>query len=24
MSKPHTAASTPFAIDVEQGKDYYW
>ena len=24
MSKPHIAATTPFAIDVEKGKDYYW
>lgn len=24
MSKPHTAATTPFAIDVEKDKDYYW
>ena len=23
MSKPHIAATTPFAIDVEKGKDYY-
>ena len=24
MSKPHTATTTPFAIDVEKDKDYYW
>ena len=24
MSKPHIAATTPFEIDVEKGKDYYW
>ena len=24
MSKPHIAATTPFAIDVEKDKDYYW
>lgn len=24
MSKPHIAAATPFAVDVEKGKDYYW
>ena len=24
MSKPNVAATTPFAIDVEKGKDYCW
>lgn len=24
MSKPEIAAKSPFAVDVEQGKDYYW
>ena len=24
MSKPHIAATAPFAVDVEKGKDYYW
>ncbi len=24
MSKPHRAAATPFAVDVEKGKDYHW
>ena len=24
MSKPEIAAKSPFAIDVETGKDYYW
>ncbi|MCW5657008.1 MAG: CDGSH iron-sulfur domain-containing protein [Burkholderiaceae bacterium] len=24
MSKPNVAAKTPFAVDVEIGKDYYW
>jgi CDGSH-type Zn-finger protein len=24
MSKAEIASKTPFAIDVEQGKDYYW
>lgn len=24
MSKPVVAAKSPFAVDVEQGKDYYW
>jgi CDGSH-type Zn-finger protein len=24
MSDPVIAAKTPFAVDVEQGKDYYW
>lgn len=24
MSKPEIAAKTPFAVEVEKGKDYYW
>ena len=24
MSKPTIAAKTPFAVEVEKGKDYYW
>ena len=24
MSKPEIAAKTPFAVDVEKGKDYWW
>ena len=24
ISKPQVAAMTPFAVDVEKGKDYYW
>jgi len=24
MSKPEIAAKSPFAVGVEQGKDYYW
>ena len=24
MSKPEIAAKSPFAVDVEKGKDYYW
>jgi CDGSH-type Zn-finger protein len=24
MSTPVIAAKSPFAVDVEQGKDYYW
>jgi CDGSH-type Zn-finger protein len=24
MSTPEIAAKTPFAIEVEKGKDYYW
>ena len=24
MPKPEIAARSPFAIDVDQGKDYYW
>ena len=24
MSKPEIAAKSPFAVEVEQGKDYYW
>ena len=24
MSKPNVATTTPFAVDVERGKDYYW
>jgi CDGSH-type Zn-finger protein len=24
MAKPEIAATSPFAVDVEQGKDYYW
>lgn len=24
MSQPVTAAKTPFAVEVEAGKDYYW
>lgn len=24
MSKPVVAATSPFAVDVEKGKDYYW
>ncbi|MDA8255362.1 MAG: CDGSH iron-sulfur domain-containing protein [Betaproteobacteria bacterium] len=24
MSKPEIAAKTPFAVDVEKSKDYYW
>lgn len=24
MSKPEIASKTPFAVDVEQGKEYYW
>ncbi len=24
MSKPHIAATTPFAVDVEKCKDYHW
>jgi len=24
MSKPEIAAKSPFAVTVEQGKDYYW
>lgn len=24
MSKPQIAAKSPFAVEVEQGKDYYW
>ena len=24
MSKPEIAAKSPFAVDVEQGKDYWW
>ncbi len=24
MSKPTIAAKTPFAAEVEKGKDYYW
>ncbi|HUY04325.1 MAG TPA: CDGSH iron-sulfur domain-containing protein [Rhodocyclaceae bacterium] len=24
MSKPTIAAKTPFAVEVEKGKDYFW
>lgn len=24
MNKPTIAATSPFAVDVEQGKEYYW
>lgn len=24
MAKPEIAATSPFAVDVEQGKDYFW
>lgn len=24
MSKPEIAAKSPFAVDVEKGKDYWW
>lgn len=24
MSEPEIAARSPFAVDVEQGKDYWW
>ena len=24
MSQPNIAAKTPFAVEVEKGKDYYW
>lgn len=24
MSKPEIASKTPFAVEVELGKDYYW
>ncbi|MFA6313775.1 MAG: CDGSH iron-sulfur domain-containing protein [Sterolibacterium sp.] len=24
MNKPEIAAKSPFAVEVEQGKDYYW
>jgi CDGSH-type Zn-finger protein len=24
MSKPEIAARSPFAVEVEKGKDYYW
>jgi CDGSH-type Zn-finger protein len=24
MSKPEIAAKSPFAVNVEKGKDYYW
>lgn len=24
MSKANVAATSPFAVDVEKGKDYYW
>ncbi len=24
MSKPEIAATAPFVVDVEKGKDYYW
>ena len=24
MSKPQIAAKSPFAVEVEKGKDYYW
>jgi CDGSH-type Zn-finger protein len=24
MSTPHIAAKSPFAIEVEKGKEYYW
>ena len=24
MSKPEIAAKSPFAVEVEQGKDYFW
>jgi len=24
MTQPEIAAKTPFAVDVEKGKDYYW
>jgi len=24
MSKPQIAATSPFAVEVEKGKDYYW
>jgi CDGSH-type Zn-finger protein len=24
MTQPYRATNAPFAVDVEQGKDYYW